>query len=71
VKNEKRMERPIKRSDLHLADLQYQIVHHLPSDFKVGETVFLKSNPEHSLIKKNSSTQESRWVINKYGKIYL
>jgi hypothetical protein len=34
---------------LRLAPLQYSIRHSSPNDFKIGEKVFLKSNPEFPL----------------------
>jgi len=35
---------------LCLAELQYKVIHHNTFDFKEGEKVFLKSNPEFPLI---------------------
>jgi len=40
-KNEK-----FKADDLILCDFQYQIIHRDTNCFKIGERVFLKSNPE-------------------------
>ena len=35
-----------KSDDLKLCDLQYEVVHKSTNCFKIGEKVFLKSNPE-------------------------
>lgn len=39
-------EESFKPEDLKLLDWQYTVIHHDTSSFKVGDQVFLKSNPE-------------------------
>lgn len=38
-----------KKSDLRICDWQYSIRHEKVNNFVIGETVFLKSNPEHPM----------------------
>ncbi len=42
--------RVFKRKDLNICDWQYTIRHTNTNSFMCGEKVFLKSNPEHSMI---------------------
>jgi len=44
------MEGTFHQDDLNLSDWQYAIRWHNTSEFKIGETVFLKSNPDQPMI---------------------
>ena len=44
------MEEIFKKNNLKLCDWQYTIRHTNANCFKIGEKVFLKSNPEHQMI---------------------
>jgi hypothetical protein len=64
------MEEIFKEKDLVLCDFQYEIRHTDVNYFKIGEEVFLKSNPEISM-KVCGFSEDSKQVVVKlaYEKI--
>jgi len=56
-----------KRKDLEICDWQYIITHTNVNSFVIGEKVFLKSNPEHSMsvhsINENEGIITTIWYI--------
>lgn len=54
--------------NLILCNCQYYITHHLVSDFKIGEKVFLKSNPEIPLtvIRVRSNKVECSYRVDRF-----
>jgi hypothetical protein len=55
-----------KEGDLQLYDWQYQICHTNINMFKVGQTVFLKSNPESAMkiFSIDSKSITTKWKSN-------
>ena len=55
-----------KAEDLKLCDFQYEIKHNSIDDFKVGEEVFLKSNPETPM-KVYGFSEDKKSVLTSMG----